>query len=564
MGKHPLLSGDLELNNNRQTWRMWMRWAVLRTFDLVASLLMSFVLLWSGTLTVTETLACLAVIILAGSLWRIHRARLRSRNTRFAGLPSTCGAIAVDDRELVIVATVHISPRATEDVEAVLCKFGPFDVVMIELDEERLGQVRFAKPQTKDLQPITITMDDGKDTLEFFAQRATWNNQWKDRTISGPIIFNADDPHGVSQGVCNRALAPSEIGNSNSSHLALVFADGPEDEQVPATRKVYNAWCAGAQALIVISSSESLPSRPIGELDMWQDLKVAFRTGNFGYPQIPVLVLPHTDGTKLQQLCQAGELGAHGKFEVLEHNHPCRTLSCRVGLECAFALSGVSILHSVADYLDVEPGTEFTTAEAIATETKVACECIDVSIDNLCGCLKNALVPTPCNVGAAILSWLAVPRAMWRSLFPAQPTLAHQGSDTDCLGVDIIGTMVLHALSFRCRTWCALATTVVLSGLLLAGILHLIGSVAESAAEEAAGEKVSQSDRWLFTAWIMIGIELFAIARVYQTVASSRDDAMYKRIVSVVRRRPEAKRFFAVVGAAHVNGILSRLKRYGF
>jgi len=473
-----------------------------------------------------------------------------------------------DDRELVIVATVHVSPRATEDVEAVLCKFGPFDVVMIELDEERLGQMRFAQPETKDLQPITITRDDGRDNLELFAQRATWNNQWKDRKISGPIIFNADDPHGVTltkeQRARNDALEPNEIGNSNNSHLALVYADGPRDEQVPATRKVYNAWCAGAQALIVISSSESLPSRPIGELDMWEDLKVAFRTGNFGYPQIPVLVLPHTDGTKLQQLCQAGELGVRGKFEVLEHNHPCRTLSCRVGLEFAFAISGVSILYGVADYLDVEAGTEFTTAEAIATERKVACECIDVSIDNLCGCLKHALVPTPCNVGAAILSWLALPRAMWQSLFPAQPTLAQQGGGTACLGVDIIGLMVLHALSFRCRTWCALAATVFLSGLLVVGILHLVGSVAEGAAEEAAGEKVSQSDRGLFTAWIMIGIELFVIGRVYQTVASSRDDAMYKRIVSVVRTRPEAKRFVAVVGAAHANGILSRLKQYGF
>merc|ERR1712007_287588 len=69
-------------------------------------------------------------------------------------------------------------------------------------------------------------------------------------------------------------------------------------------------------ALIVISSSESLPSRPIGELDMWEDLKVAFRTGNFGYPQIPVLVLPHTDGTRLQQLSKQenSEFGENLKY----------------------------------------------------------------------------------------------------------------------------------------------------------------------------------------------------------------------------------------------------------
>lgn len=378
MQQNALLSGDLHeepfLNDDKQTWQMWMWWGVFLTFDLCAFLLLWYLVQCSIRLTWMQALALLVVVILVGSLWRFHRARLRFRNDLFAGLPYPCGAIAVDKRELVIVATVHISPRATKDVETVLCNCGSFDVVMIELDEERLEQMRFAEAKTKDLQPMTVTTGDGREPLELFAQRATWNNCWKGKTISGPIIFNTNDPHGAAltqkHSAQNHGLASNEIGTSSDAHLALVKASGPNGQVIPATQKVYNAWRTGAQALVVISGRERLPSRPVGEEDMWQDLKVAMRTHNFGYPQIPVLVLPHTAGMKLHEACLTGQDEVHGKFEVLGHDHPWRTFRRRVGLECAFALSGVSILYGVVDCLGGESGTEFIKAEAIATEKK--------------------------------------------------------------------------------------------------------------------------------------------------------------------------------------------------
>eukprot|EP00812_Abedinium_dasypus_P013460 NODE_6962_length_471_cov_176.750000.p3 GENE.NODE_6962_length_471_cov_176.750000~~NODE_6962_length_471_cov_176.750000.p3 ORF type:complete len:135 (+),score=55.17 NODE_6962_length_471_cov_176.750000:3-407(+) len=130
------------------------------------------------------------------------------------------------------------------------------------------------------------------------------------------------------------------------------------------------------------------------------------------------------------------------------------------------------------------------------------------------------------------------------------------------VGVDVLGAAALHAASFHCRTWVAILLAAVAATLFIFGLLECIGYGAEGAAEDA-GAHVPEGDRQLVQTCIMLAIELYLLPRLYDAVAVSRDEAMYRRIAAVAHEQPEAKRLVAVVGAAHANGILTRVRGRG-
>eukprot|EP00747_Dinoflagellata_sp_TGD_P023242 gnl/TRDRNA2_/TRDRNA2_129666_c0_seq1.p1 gnl/TRDRNA2_/TRDRNA2_129666_c0~~gnl/TRDRNA2_/TRDRNA2_129666_c0_seq1.p1 ORF type:complete len:231 (-),score=26.34 gnl/TRDRNA2_/TRDRNA2_129666_c0_seq1:458-1072(-) len=117
----------------------------------------------------------LAVLLLLMAAWRVYRAR-----SIHPDVPYTCGYASVGGKELFLVATVHISPRSPKDVEEVVTTVQP-DVVMIELDEERLDRIRelpkSKAPLPEELQAITV-IEAGQEPRTVHAQRAVWNAEW--------------------------------------------------------------------------------------------------------------------------------------------------------------------------------------------------------------------------------------------------------------------------------------------------------------------------------------------------------------------------------------------------
>merc|ERR1719469_83468 len=98
------------------------------------------------------------------------------------------------------------------------------------------------------------------------------------------------------------------------------------------------------------------------------------------------------------------------------------------------------------------------------------------------------------------------------------------------------------------------------AGGFLGGMLMLFSSSAASAAGGAG--IVSGDDLSAVTSYIMLAVELYAFPRLYEAVAASRDEAMYQGIVAKAGEH-QASRLVVVCGAAHANGILSRVRARG-
>eukprot|EP00438_Fugacium_kawagutii_P005875 Skav214410 [mRNA] locus=scaffold586:41913:44445:+ [translate_table: standard] len=83
------------------------------------------------------------------------------------------------------------------------------DVVMIELDEERLEFMRGPGPRPT-LQQFHYTVDHGSldenglptpSTSMLVAQRAYWNGEFAEQQVSGPIVLHSGDSRSFSSSV---------------------------------------------------------------------------------------------------------------------------------------------------------------------------------------------------------------------------------------------------------------------------------------------------------------------------------------------------------------------------
>merc|ERR1712226_423706 len=139
-----------------------------------------------------------------------------------AAVPYTCGYVSANGKEVFLVATLHISPRAPRDVEAVIATTMP-DVAMIELDEERLDRMRDveverpSEPDVRDLQPIRITVPGQASSETVLAQRALWNAERAGETISGDVIYDSS----------------SQPSTDIAGHICVVNRKGPDGECAP-------------------------------------------------------------------------------------------------------------------------------------------------------------------------------------------------------------------------------------------------------------------------------------------------------------------------------------------
>merc|ERR1719191_676823 len=117
-------------------------------------------------------------------------------------VPYTVGVCKSNGKTMFLVATIHISPRALADVEAVVEGTEP-DIAMIELDDERLDRMRGPseapkenKPKEEDLQLIKVSQQ-GLDDVNIFAQRALWNAEMAGELIQGQLSYDRGNEYGL-------------------------------------------------------------------------------------------------------------------------------------------------------------------------------------------------------------------------------------------------------------------------------------------------------------------------------------------------------------------------------
>jgi hypothetical protein len=298
-----------------------------------------------------------------------------------------------------------------------------------------------------------------------------------------------------------------------------------------------------------MNKDDSLPMSRIGasSTSLLADLKVAFYSRSCGFPPIPAFLITQSDGDKLTQaLADATRVDA--RLKIREDAYPRRTVRKKLCQFFALMFSGIGILYGIIQCFAVEVGGEFLAAEESAFKKNLPCECIDSNLNDFWGRLGEALIPTPCNLIDAVLSWLAFPRIAIKALFPPREN------------VDVFGSMVLHAFSFKLRTWVAFFLAGFAASWVTSHILELFTSGTERVAEHTG--LVDKKDRQDTTDLILLWLQLYMLPRVFEAVAASRDEVMYRSIVTKSRQLG-SKRMVVVVGAGHSNGILQRARVRG-
>jgi len=514
----------------------------LLIFDLAASVIFwYFVLIVLGNAPDAWFFSFWGALLGAMILWRFYRAYTVPPDDVASTIPYTCGFAAANGKEVFLVATVHISPRAPKDVEAVIGSTQP-DITMIELDEERLDRMRdeeaerSMEPNTDDLQPIRITAEGCEPTV-VYAQRALWNAERTGQLISGKVIYDEDNSYGLEQ---------QTEGLDGS--MALVQRGSENGEFAPFALKAHCAARAGAEAVLVINQEAKLPINRIGGGTLMGDLRVACRTFSCGFPPIPLVLLPRDEGEKLREMCLKSKSAVQAELEVLPDSYPRRTLRRRLCQASALMFSGIGVLYGVIGCFNVDVGAEFLAAEVEASNRGIPCTCIDVDLNSLLSRLGYAVIPTPCNLMRAVLAWLAFPRVAFRALFPGRGY------------VDVTGSMILHGASFPLKNWVAFILAGVAARFVTGKLLELLGFGAAEVAEKAGA--VDEKDVADVQTYIMLLIEFYMLPRIYEAIVASRDEAMYRGIVAKGKEF-NTRRAVVVVGAGHANGILRRIRNSG-
>merc|ERR1719197_1973368 len=117
---------------------------------------------------------------------------------------------------------------------------------------------------------------------------------------------------------------------------------------------------------------------------LFVEMRVAYHTRSLGFPPIPCIMVPQSDGERLAKLCAGAEderFPLQVEFEVMPDLYPRRTLRRNLCQTCLLFGSGVGILYGIVRCFNVEVGGEFMAAEKAATARGVPCVCIDVDMN---------------------------------------------------------------------------------------------------------------------------------------------------------------------------------------
>jgi len=300
--------------------------------------------------------------------------------------------------------------------------------------------------------------------------------------------------------------------------------------------------------LVVNDRPQLPPTMRLGESSLLEDLWLAFRTGRSGFPPIPVLLLPQAEGERILSACRRREPAVSAEFRILPDEFPRTSLRRRICQSLGLLLSGVGVLYGIIQCFAVDLGEEFIIAEKAAHEQGAPCICIDVDINGFCRNVFSAVALTPNNLWRSLRAWVALPRIVIQVMFPSRDR------------VDSLGVVLLHSASCRLRTWIVVLLAGVSAVAAVASMLWFCGGGSTGA---LSGVGVAPTHgRGEVQGVVMLLIEFYVMPRLYEAVASARDEAMYQRIATEVARR-RARRLVVVVGVAHANGILQRVATRG-
>eukprot|EP00405_Crypthecodinium_cohnii_P039864 CAMPEP_0206540590 /NCGR_PEP_ID=MMETSP0325_2-20121206/9079_1 /ASSEMBLY_ACC=CAM_ASM_000347 /TAXON_ID=2866 /ORGANISM="Crypthecodinium cohnii, Strain Seligo" /LENGTH=678 /DNA_ID=CAMNT_0054038309 /DNA_START=324 /DNA_END=2358 /DNA_ORIENTATION=+ len=615
--------------------------------------------LWLSNLDVDLSLGQLAGLALAAAStllsWRIWRRwdLIRRRWGAWRGtstsevhpqhsaleaddLPYSCGQAQVStNRQLYLVGTMHISPKAPRDVTAVVDVVKP-DCVLIELDVERRDRIIPDKQlDMADLQPVHVQncslvreTAPSQSPLERAMSNAAQNFNWPDSpSPSSPSASGSPQPRSKSP------KSPKDTGNSGNSgvqngqtatHTAAAATGGaatamelgasptpatsstapalpwapwtvnaqraswnglkkgtlvrgdvvfvPSNEfgahhfDVDLTGKVvlvrrggpgfrtfalkaHHAEKANAIALLVVDTHTKLSPHRFGTGGgLWTNLRVAWSTRSLSVPRLPTLLLPKVSGEHILASVEQRkdrEPPVQVRFEVKEDSFPVRSLPQMMCHNVAAILTGISILYGVIQCFGIEVGLEFDAGYELSLRDRIPCKCIDVDMNRLFKRLFACMVPRPENLWNALSTWLALPRAIVKGLFPPK-------SD-----VDVFGATLLHLLSLRIRTWIALSVATMAASLICGSILNSAAAASERGIEQTGA--VSSEDRDDVTTFISAIVQAYALPQVYTAILVSRDEAMARNIVRQMEDL-DSRKAVAIVGAMHSNGILAHIR----
>merc|ERR1719213_1372891 len=104
--------------------------------------------------------------------------------------------------------------------------------------------------------------------------------------------------------------------------------------------------------------------------------------------------------------------------------------------------------------------------------------------------------------------------------------------------------MILHGASFKFRTWAAFIIAGFAASFVTSHIMAAFTNGAERTVEATGA--VKKEDRIYWQNMFALCLELYMLPRIYQGVAATRDEVMYKSIVEKSRRHG-SKRMVAVV-----------------
>merc|ERR1712107_895609 len=228
-------------------------------------------------------------------------------------------------------------------------------------------------------------------------------------------------------------------------------------------------------------------------------------------------------------------------FEIQGDCYPCRPLATHLCQSCAFLVTGVGVLYGIIQCCAIKVGEEFLAADAEARARGIPCTCIDIDLNSLWDRLISKSCPGPKNICKAIRAWISFPRVAFHVLFPPM----------DERVVDVIGVTFLHFISFKWRTWLAFFVAVFAASFVLSSVLRMFSYGAARGVVHAGLVKKKHSV--LVENLIILAIEVYMYPRLYEAVAASRDEAMYKGIVKKSQQH-SAKRMVVVAGAGHANG----------
>lgn len=543
----------------------WMVQLLSFSMDLFAFIVFMYIYPIWMSLSQGAYYASLAALLSLGLFWRLFRLRQglggnggRGSSPEARDLPYTTGVFTdAAGRRLYLVASVHISPRSPKDVEAVISAACP-DVVMIELDEERLDTMRPKQPQAPKPEELQLLSISGPGVEEVFgespaslrAQRAVWNAERCGENIAGKLFFDEANPYGLQR--------PCDSANGS----IILIHRGPKDSStVEATFpvKAHRAAQGGAKAVVVVNYNDRLPSTRLGIMQgaLSVEMRVAWATKSLGFPPVPIFMVSKKDGDRLLKLCNGAYKRSEPEqttaspqisVEVMDDLYPRRTLRRNLCQTCLLYGSGVGILYGIVRCFNVEVGGEFFTAEEVAREQGIPCVCIDVDMNRLMSRVRQVAIPTPRNLVRVLWTWLALPRCAFRLCFPKPSS------------VDTLGSMLLHARSFPLRHWLAFFLAGFAASFVSSNILNFLSGEATGAAVDV--KVVKRKDTADFQVLLMWLVELYLMPCLYEAVLASRDEAMYEGIRARARAT-EAKCMVAVTGAAHTNGILQRCHERG-